>query len=162
MGDVWWNSNRRLTVYRLPTKENKLPFFHFRMQLANGNLPFSFSRLQQTNGSCHYFAWGPFSVYGISETWGHGHGDTLIFMFILICCHFKRKTEAPGDFPSSVNRFPFETHINKNKIIYMSPCLIVQTEVCILSVCWRSCGGSSWCKGGSPQSCGSRQCRSVL
>jgi hypothetical protein len=54
-----------ITIYRLPTKEDKLSFsiFHFRF-------PFLFSisvfHLQQTNGNCH-FPLVLFSIY-ISET----------------------------------------------------------------------------------------------
>jgi hypothetical protein len=32
-----------ITGYRLPTKENKLPFFRFRLQQAEKSLPFPFS-----------------------------------------------------------------------------------------------------------------------
>jgi hypothetical protein len=32
-----------ITVYRLPTNKNKLPFFRFRLRQTNGKLPFPFS-----------------------------------------------------------------------------------------------------------------------
>jgi hypothetical protein len=44
-----------ITIYHLPTKENKLPFFRFRLQQTNGSLPFSSSVLQQTKPKLLFF-----------------------------------------------------------------------------------------------------------
>jgi hypothetical protein len=41
-----------ITIYRLPTKENQLPFSVFRLQKTNGSLMLPFSIVQQTNRSC--------------------------------------------------------------------------------------------------------------
>ncbi len=100
------------TVYRLPTKENKLP------------------------GSwC--FPLVPFSVYTHIYTENGTNGKRNVYIygslpFPLVCCKQKTKRQIihmppfqtengiPGDFSKSVYRL-----------------LILQTEVCGLSVCWR-------------------------
>jgi hypothetical protein len=59
------------TICRLPTKENKLTFSVSVCSKQMEVSRFRFSS-QQTNGSCHC-PLVPFSVWGISETWRHGH-----------------------------------------------------------------------------------------
>jgi hypothetical protein len=69
----------------------------------------------------------PFSVCGIPETLKHGHGDKWTWGLgdmengVIETRTWRHQTEyrSPGDFPYSVYRL-----------------LIVQTEVCHLSVCW--------------------------
>jgi hypothetical protein len=55
-----------ITVYRLPIKENKLPF---PFAVNKQKFVLSIFRLQQTNGSCR-FSLAPFSVREISKTAG--------------------------------------------------------------------------------------------
>jgi hypothetical protein len=61
-----------ITVYLLPTKENK---FRFPFPFAANIRKFAFSvfHLQKTNGSCPLPLF-PFSVCGILEIWRHGNG----------------------------------------------------------------------------------------
>ncbi len=52
------------TVHCLPTKENKLPLFHFLFAENKRKFVTSVFNLQQTNGSCHFLL-VPFYVYSI-------------------------------------------------------------------------------------------------
>ncbi len=96
------------------------------------------SLLQQTNGNCR-FPFVPFSVlificihtstYISIYVYMHIDIYTYIYIYIYVCIYstvyiymlkFQTENGSPGDFPESVRPF-----------------LIVQTEVCRLSVCWR-------------------------
>jgi hypothetical protein len=60
-----------ITVYCLPTKENKILF----SVASKGKFAVSVFRLQQMNGNCH-FPLVLFSLCGILETWRHGNMET--------------------------------------------------------------------------------------
>ncbi len=61
-----------ITAYHLPTKENKLPFFIFicskQTEVCHFHFPFAANRQKLR------FPLVLFSICGIPETWGHGHG----------------------------------------------------------------------------------------
>jgi hypothetical protein len=106
-----------ITFYRLPTKENECPFSVF--QFAGNNLLFLFSVCRkQIEVAIFYQFFYPFEEFEISR---HGHGDMERWRWRhgdIETWRHQMENGSLGDFPSSVYRL-----------------LIVQTEVCCLSVC---------------------------
>ncbi len=78
------NQQQSITVYHLPTKENKLPF-PFCLQQTNGSLPFPIFACSKQR-EVALFRQFRFRKYICISKQQH--------IFIYTCCHFKRKTEA--------------------------------------------------------------------
>jgi hypothetical protein len=80
-----------ITVYHLPTKENKIPFSFCRKQMEGYSFHFPFAANKQNvsfsiNTVFHMYIF----IYIYVETAAYMY----ISISIYICCHFRRKTEA--------------------------------------------------------------------
>jgi hypothetical protein len=125
-GHVCWNSKRRLLfIFCWPRKTN----FHFPFTInKRGGFPFLFSVCsEQTKAAvfCIYiYIYQNSSIYIYIYMFIYIHLSLSIYIYIYIywymCCSFERKMEngSPGNFPYAIYCL-----------------LIVQTEVCCLSVC---------------------------
>jgi hypothetical protein len=113
------------TAYRLPTKEKNLPLFIFCVTENQQKFAVSVFRLQQTNRSCRFPYIQKENGLGFrfpfeTPAYTYIHRYIYIYLYYIHMLQFKWKTEngSPGDFPQSLYHW-----------------LIVQTEVCHLSVC---------------------------